>query len=321
MDDTIEFDENEKETEPNETEHNPDIEKHFLEEMNNHRVMLVCGAKGGGKSFFVVSFLNYALQNNVYEEYYLVIPAYKNEAHGQYKFLKDQEKKKNVFIFNKYSPEVSEYVWNKVESGKKSCLFLIEDSTGFLNSHSSSKDPKLKLITTTTRHIKCGLILVSHATKSILTPVIRANCDFLLLFKITNRNVSESIYEEYSLLMPYEDDKEFTHEFTEKINKIKYNGMFMNFITNEMTMNYLEDFENLLSYHIENGEPKKQSGKEKGIQRPIPSKSKKITKGMGEEGSSRSSRNDKGNANNNRDETFQRIYDFKKNYKGGRARD
>jgi hypothetical protein len=261
-----------EQTEPEQTEEsNGEILDNFLEEIKKHRFMLVCASKGGGKSYFVCAFLKYAFENKLYEKYYLAIPAYKNEADDQYEFIKSQPKKM-ITVFDKYSPEVSEYVFNRVAEGEKESLFVIEDSTGFLDSHSSTRDPKLKLITTTTRHIKCTLIIVSHATKSILQPVIRANTDFLLLFKITNENVINDIWEEYRMLLPYNNIKEFVRDFDEKVNKNKHNGMFINFITNDFTMDYLNEFANLLSYN-ENIEKEHDYSKqrEKGrIQQEIP---------------------------------------------------
>ena len=51
------------------------LENEFLNDMTDvGRFVCTIGAKGGGKSFTMLAYLKWAIQNNLYEKYHLVLP-------------------------------------------------------------------------------------------------------------------------------------------------------------------------------------------------------------------------------------------------------
>jgi hypothetical protein len=217
-------------------------EINFMNEMKSTaRVYILIGAKGSGKSFFINSFLKYSMNTNLHQYYYLVIPAYTFEQYNSYSYLKG---KKNVKIYNKYKEIVGRDVLENMEKdhNKSRSCFIIDDATGFINSN--NPDEHLKYMITTSRHLNCDIILCVHGTKAVLSSVIKANVDFLFLFKIINSKLLEVIYEEYiKILGCFYNKDEFINYYNQNINGIKYNSLFLDFVNNTNTIennNYLQ---------------------------------------------------------------------------------
>jgi ABC-type molybdate transport system substrate-binding protein len=218
-------------------------EHQFMEEMKKtSRVYILMGIKGSGKTYFINSFIQYSLKNNIHQSYYLVLPPFINEQQNSYQYLNEQKKKK-IVIFNKYNSLVSQRVLKDCSKDKGRKLFIIDDSTSYLNPHKLDDD--LKQILTTTRHINTDLIIATHASRSVLSVILRGNCDFLFVFKTIHTKLLEVIYEEYiKIFSQHENQKEFITEFNEKVNKQKYNCLFIDLVNSNI------DFENFLKYKI-----------------------------------------------------------------------
>ena len=60
------------------------LENEFLNDMKDvGRFVCTIGAKGGGKSYTMLAYLKWAIQNNLYEKYHLVLPMYHLEANNK----------------------------------------------------------------------------------------------------------------------------------------------------------------------------------------------------------------------------------------------
>jgi hypothetical protein len=221
-------------------------ENSFMKEMHKtSRVYVLISIKGAGKSYFINSFIKYSFLNNIHQNYYLVIPAFKFEQNKSYDYIKSYKSSKNIKIYNKYHEIVGEHVEQDAikNSNKLRSLFVIDDATGFLNVH--SLDTHLKYIITTTRHINCDVIIACHAAANILSSIIKANVDFLLFFKIINAKLLELIYIEYIKTFGiFRNKQEFFKYFNDNINNIKYNCLFIDLVNNNI------DFKNYLNYKI-----------------------------------------------------------------------
>ena len=74
--------------------------KEIAADNNKNYVALSIGTKGSGKTFFMLKYLKYALKNNLYDQYVLVLPMFEMEQNGSYKFI--NVKNPNIFVFESY---------------------------------------------------------------------------------------------------------------------------------------------------------------------------------------------------------------------------
>jgi hypothetical protein len=177
------------------------------------------GCKGSGKTHIVLQFLKWAYHNQIYEKYFFVLPSYSFEQKNSYDFITEMKKEKmnNVFIFTKFSQaHLEKLVYDQSNSNNERCFFFIDDSTGHVDLNSNL----FKKIFTTARHIKISLWVCAHALKKILTPVIRANCDFVFMFNIDEESVRESIFniKEFK-------NKDLKNEFVDKETSTAGHGL------------------------------------------------------------------------------------------------
>ena len=91
------------------------------------RFILSIGIKGGGKTYRMLQFVKFALHNNLYERYHLILPMYEHEQSDSYGFLRNQN---HCFIYDGYSEKVSKIV--EKDRLKYKTLFIIDDASSEL---------------------------------------------------------------------------------------------------------------------------------------------------------------------------------------------
>ena len=64
------------------------LEQSFLDMMPTGQIALSAGVKKSGKSVMALCYLKYALDTNVYQQYYLCLQNYTLEEKGSYDFIK-----------------------------------------------------------------------------------------------------------------------------------------------------------------------------------------------------------------------------------------
>lgn len=199
----------------------------FLKELNEtDRCVVICGTKGSGKTYWALAYLKYALIENLYDSIHFICPCYQYEQNDSYSWLKGM---KNVYIYNKYSPLVTDRVVRDKMSGKRT-LYLLDDSTHGLRTSFGDKEDALLEIFTQSRHMKIACFCLLHSFSSILAPSIRNNIDFVVLFRISNEKLLKfGIHEEFlSMKSGFEDYKIFKALFNKEVNEQKYHGMIIN---------------------------------------------------------------------------------------------
>ena len=123
----------------------------FLGDTNiQGKVIMSIGTKGSGKTHCLTEYLKMCLKHNIYDLYYLVLPAYKIEASGTYKFLNPKDPK--VFIMTSYSPEATNKLMRGIvkAKGKKKnprTLYAIDDSSAEQLDHNHMDEGMKKFIT------------------------------------------------------------------------------------------------------------------------------------------------------------------------------
>jgi hypothetical protein len=85
--------------------------------------------------------------------------------------------------------------------------------------------------------------------------MIRANVDYVFLYKVTNDKLLESFYQEYLSLFPdFKNYPEFKKMFFAQVLKVQYNGLFLNMKEHVYCMNVkdwklnTEDLDKLLPH-------------------------------------------------------------------------
>lgn len=202
------------------------MEKDFISNLKKGRIILSLGTKGSGKTFLLLQYLKFALANNIYQQYVLILPAFSVEKNDSYAFLRAHLKSnKNLFIFEGYDPVISEQFIARQKKNKLDTLFVIDDASG---EQMFNIDPDLKELITIARHIlgDGAFWLLAHSSKKILSPFLRSNIDIIILSNLTSAKLLNDIYEEMlSLIMQHKD---FIQIFKDDVKAIEYGAIYIN---------------------------------------------------------------------------------------------
>ena len=194
-----------------------DLENDFIKDISTTgRFILSIGIKGGGKTYRLLQYVKYALYNNLFERYHLVLPMFSFEQNDSYGFLRNQQ---HCFIYDGYSEKVSKLV--EKDRLKHKTLFIIDDASAELVKNMDSTF--LKIITTTRHGQGCTVWACVHSAKKILAPVVRQNIDWLFVYKIANRKLLIDLYEEFAS-MAFDSFKEFMNIYKDAMDE-RYNAL------------------------------------------------------------------------------------------------
>lgn len=161
-------------------------------------ILLCIGQKGGGKSFRVMSILMWLIHNNVFDQYFLILPTYFYEASNSYAWLKPFADK--VFIAREYTPDFSDAFLKRPDETMAPHLiprtFLWMDDVGMNEDFRS--DRSFVGLLSVARHKRISACLCYHSLTSghTLSPFLRQNVTHTLLFRVTNEKLLENVYEE-----------------------------------------------------------------------------------------------------------------------------
>ena len=161
-------------------------------------ILLCLGQKGGGKSFRTMTLLMWLLRNNVFDQYFLVLPTFYYEAANSYAWLKPFEDK--VFVCREYTPELSQaFLERPDETIPPHAIprtFLWLDDVGM--NEAFRTDRHFVGLLSVARHKRLSVCLCYHSLTSghTLSPFLRQNVTHTLLFRVTNEKLLESIFEE-----------------------------------------------------------------------------------------------------------------------------
>ncbi len=172
--------------------------KDMFADVTQQPIILCLGQKGGGKSFRTMTLIMWLLHNNVFDQYFLVLPTFHYEATNSYAWLKPFEDK--VFICKEYTPEMSQaFLQRKDETIPPHEIprtFLWLDDVGMNETFRS--DRSFVGLLSVARHKRLSVCLCYHSLTSghTLSPFLRQNVTHTLLFRVTNEKLLESIFEE-----------------------------------------------------------------------------------------------------------------------------
>jgi predicted GNAT family N-acyltransferase len=189
----------------------------------NEQVSIYIGLKKSGKSFYICKYLRHVMKKKMYDNYVLVLPVYTHEQTGSYDFI--DSKDKNIMIFEQYDDSIIESLIDfKTKNNKKkekttTCV-IIDDA-----SQNVYGQPMIHFISIL-RHTFSTLHILLHSAKKCLLPFMRANCDNIIIFRLSNAQLLLSIYEEwFSMLFP--TFKDFKKAYLEHMSKSAYPAVLL----------------------------------------------------------------------------------------------
>lgn len=204
-------------------------------------ILLCLGQKGGGKSFRTMTILMWLLRNNVFDQYFLVLPTFFFEAANSYAWLKPFQHK--VFILREYTPEISQAFLRRpdetIPPHQIPRTFLWMDDVGM--NENFRNDRHFVGLLSVARHKRLSVCLCYHSLSSghTLSPFLRQNVTHTLLFRVTNEKLLESVYEELiSMTGHFQRFREFKQVYNQhtcsRVNaqtgevQKNYNGLCIN---------------------------------------------------------------------------------------------
>src|SRR5574343_776783 len=152
------------------------LQNMFLEPTESP-ILLCLGQKGGGKSFRTMTLLMWLLRNNVFDQYFLVLPTFHFEAANSYAWLKPFEDR--VFIAKEYTPEMSQAFLDRkddtIPPHEIPRTFLWLDDVGMNETFRS--DRSFVGLLSVARHKRLSVCLCYHSLTSghTLSPFLRQN--------------------------------------------------------------------------------------------------------------------------------------------------
>lgn len=161
-------------------------------------ILLCLGQKGGGKSFRTMTLIMWLLRNNIFDQYFLVLPTFHFEASNSYAWLRPFQDK--VFITKEYTPELSQAFLDrqdeKIPPHEIPRTFLWMDDVGM--NETFRTDRQFVGLLSVARHKRLSVCICYHSLTSghTLSPFLRQNVTHTLLFRVTNEKLLESIFEE-----------------------------------------------------------------------------------------------------------------------------
>lgn len=214
------------------------MEKEFVESILKNWVVLSIGTKGSGKTFLMLKYLKFAMENDLYDQYILVLPMFSLEENDSYNFI--DPKQPHIFVFDTYNEVLTADLikqQTKEKKEKRKIFFAIDDASG---EDVWSIDDSLRHLITSIRHFNVALWMCVHSASGILSPFIRQQTDILFLSKITNYRLLKNIYEEFLSLMDdyigHDGHQSFVRKFTE-LHREKYQVIYMNIRTGSIDYN------------------------------------------------------------------------------------
>lgn len=196
--------------------------------------ILSIASPGSGKTFVLLQCLKEWISMNMFSEYHVVLPSYKNEMMGSYDWL---EKYDNVFIYEDFYEPIAEKIVKQQEKNhelfKKKKLkempkvFLgLDDATGISKQLFTSTS--LKRAITENRHLRIQSWILLHADKGIIAPKIRQNIFFVFLYKMKEQLLHHCFKEYVNFPLDFDDYKrDFKPFFNSEVTPKQYGCMLL----------------------------------------------------------------------------------------------
>lgn len=188
----------------------------------------IVGKRNRGKSHLLLKMLlNKKLLKDKFDEVILINPTYKYDE--KYHVIKFTE------VFEEFSIELVDDLLNKFQENteKNKILLILDDCIAENEFKSNQSDHPLNRLAVNGRHWGVSLIILSQKYNA-LSPYVRAQLDYIILFETSNHYELKTLYEEYG----NGTFKEF-EEFLHRVYTKKHDFLVIDNINNNMLKNFL----------------------------------------------------------------------------------
>lgn len=199
------------------------LAKEFCESLRNGAVVVSCGAKKSGKTCWMLAILHACVDANAFDDYILVFPSIFVEQYDSYSWCLKQ---KQFTIYTNYHNFILEKLYNQNKDRKKQrkTLVVIDDATTFASELKNPANENLIALVSQTRHLKVSVYILVHSLKNILSPVLRENVNYLIIYSVTNAKLLKDIHEEY---LSVQCDYNTFVEWYRNISKEKFSSFML----------------------------------------------------------------------------------------------
>lgn len=188
----------------------------------------IVGKRNRGKSHLLLKMLlNKKLLKDKFDEVILINPTYKYDE--KYHVIKFTE------VFEEFSIELVDDLLNKFQENteKNKILLILDDCIAENEFKSNQSDHPLNRLAVNGRHWGVSLIVLSQKYNA-LSPYVRGQLDYIILFETNNHYELKTLYEEYGS----GTFKEFD-EFLNRVYTKKHDFLVIDNISNNMLKNFL----------------------------------------------------------------------------------
>lgn len=195
---------------------------------------LSLGPPGSGKTYIALQCIKHWLANNVFDELHMIIPAFENEQNDSYSFLQPYLDT-NVYVYGMYRDKIVLDLINKAKKQnmlykagkikrKPRYFFMVDDATG---QRELMNSPMLERIITENRHLQVHSWILLHQDKKVITPKIRENIQFIILYPLHVHKL-KMVFEEYiNFPLDFEKYTEFWDFWKEYVLQQEHGSMLI----------------------------------------------------------------------------------------------
>jgi hypothetical protein len=175
-----------------------EMEKAFLEQLRKNTLMLQVGCRCSGKTVWASSLLRYLMtEDNQFGEFHLVLPTYESgQTGGTFDWLDElpAKVKSRIVIYCEFSTLIVERIIEASSKDDVHRFLYCDDATS--ETQLFSNDAVLKAVATKARHYRISILLCFHFLKKQLSTLLRNQCEWIFLHRVTDGTLCEHIHEE-----------------------------------------------------------------------------------------------------------------------------
>ena len=234
----------------------------WFDNIDTCRTTICVGSPGSGKTFFCLAFIHHHLKKGTFGHIFGIIPSYSSEQHSSYAYLRcfpkqvticeqwdpafldmiiDRQLKTAKAVYGAKTPEAREKAIAKHEK----VVLFIDDCSDF--GDEMTRHPSFISIVTKSRHLNIHNFLCIHSFKSVMRPVVRGNAAALVIGRIVNGIIHETIYQEFlSASDRWKDFKDFRQWCNDNVSYGQHNLLCCNNLTGDTVeskdLSFVSDF-------------------------------------------------------------------------------
>lgn len=196
------------------------------------RTVVSIGPPGAGKTWIALNILDIWIREDFFDEYHLILPAYKFEQNGSYNFLEkyvnDPKKKINIYnAFDKFLVQRLVKDGDKIYPpgvSKPRICFLVDDAT--TERVNLMKNNDLLKLAVMSRHYNIMVWIIMHVSKGCIPVAVREQIAYYFIYKVSPYML-EIVYKEFISTPDFEKFAQFREYYKTYISPNDHGVLFI----------------------------------------------------------------------------------------------